>query len=191
MAVVVTSRSKQIEELIRRGMMPLQSVALTLQANRHVDSGAFLPAIERKVFYPFITKLMDIVFNDPVMFRLLRQRVGTMKNEQMNSVSESELDLKNTPEGMLDTIAGNVKSKLRGGGKISISDKRIASRAKSELRRRRDNRFHKMKNESVSYEVIFAQVVEASGLGSFTDLSGEQQKVILTNVDKIYKEQGE
>jgi len=188
---VVNSRSKHIEELIRRGMMPVQSLALTLQANRHVDSGSFLPVSERRVFYPFITKLMDIVFNDPLMFRLLRQKVGTMKNEEMESVSESELDLKNTPEGMLDTIAGNVKSKLRGGGKISISDKRIASRAKAELRRRRDNRFHRMKNESVSYEVIFAQVVEASGLGSFTDLSSEQQKVILTNVDTIYREQGE
>ena len=63
MDVVVNSRSKHIEELIRRGMMPLQSLALTLQANHHVDSGAFLPVIERRVFYPFTLDLIMFTYS--------------------------------------------------------------------------------------------------------------------------------
>lgn len=48
-------------------------------------------------------------------------------------------EFKRMPEGMLNNIASNVYSKLRAGGKISPEEKKLASKAKAELRRRRDN----------------------------------------------------
>jgi hypothetical protein len=182
----------KLELLVRLGLMPLQTLPYIRRALDRLHGGIMLSPDDRKTLLSLMDKLMALSLDDPATFQRVRTNVIQHKVHTMESpVNEAELDLKRTPDGMLDTLANNIKAKLRGGGKISVTDKRIASRAKSELRRRRDNRFHRMKNESVSYEVLFAQVVEASGLGSFTDLSGEQQKVILTNVDKIYKEQGE
>ena len=57
-------------------------------------------------------------------------------------------ELKGMPEGMLNNIANNINSKLRAGGKISPEEKKLASRAKAELRRRRDNAGIRLGEES-------------------------------------------
>ena len=183
----------KLELLVRLGLMPLQSLPYLRRALSRLQGGIMLSPDDRKVLFQLVDKMLSLSLNDPAVFQRIRtqvthHQVPTMENTDIN---EAEIDLKRAPEGMLTTLANSLRTKMRAGGVVSITDKRIASRAKAELRRRRDNMFHKMREEMESYEVIFAQVVEASGLGSFTDLSGEQQKVILTNVDKIYKEQGE
>ena len=92
---------------------------------------------------------------------------------------------------MLTTLANSIRTKMRAGGTISITDKRIASRAKAELRRRRDNIFHKMREETefvpaVSYEDVFKHLCIESGI-TFNALSEEEKKEFLLRVDEVYK----
>jgi hypothetical protein len=130
-------RQSQIELLVRTGLMPVQYLPLLNRAFSYMSQDAFIPVLNRKIFYDFVEKLMDLTLNDPMIYRLIRQRVGMGKYEE---VSEEEMDLKRTPDGMLDQLASSVKGKKRAGGHTSPAETRLASKAKAELRRRRDNK---------------------------------------------------
>lgn len=188
------NRKKQIDQLVRMGMMPVQYLPWLTMALHGIESDSYLPLNQRRIFYDFIQKMMNLVFNDEQMYRLLRQRVAMHKFEEFNPISEAELDLKRTPEGMLDTIAGSVRGKKKAGGKISSSEKRLASRAKAELRRRRDNKkgkeeYKKMK-ESVqiveSYEQAFLETLKSFNVSSVSELPKENVKEFFNKVEQLY-----
>lgn len=185
-------RLKQVEQLVRLGLMPVQYLPLLNRALNHIESDAFLPANERKIFYNFIQKIMDHVFNDALMYRLIRQRTAMNKFENFNPISEEEIDLKRTPEGMLDSLANAAKSKKRAGGHVSDAEKRLASRAKAELRRRRDNLKGRMtesvdtKNVTESYEKAFLETLKTYNVSSVAELPKDNVKEFFNKVEQLY-----
>lgn len=187
-------REKQIETLIRLGMMPVQMLPWLKVAMKQTETDAYLPINHRKVYYSFMNRLMDLVFNDELMYRLLRQRTSMKKFEEFNPISEEEIDLKRTPEGMLSTMANAAKNKERAGGKVSPSEKRLASKAKAELRRRRDNLKGRMSEStdvaspviSESYEQAFMNVLTTYNVTSVADLPKESVKEFFNKVEQLY-----
>ncbi len=188
-------REKQIETLVRLGLMPVQYLPFLQMALNGIGSDAFLPLNQRRVFYDFVKKLMNLTLNDEMMYRLLRQRVAMTKFEEFNPISEEDIDLKRTPEGMLDSMSSSLKSKKRAGGRVSKAEKRLASRAKTELRRRRDNKKgredYKSMKESVimteSYEKAFVEVLATYNVSSVADLPKENVKEFFNKVEQLYK----
>lgn len=184
--------AKQAELLIRLGLVPIKDLSFVHRALTHIRDDVFLPSNERHAFYTFIEKLMDLVFNDPTIFRLLRQKVTMHRYEEIDPINEVQLDLKRTPEGMLDTLSGNVRAKARAGGKVSPAEKKLASRAKAELRRRRDNTLHKMKYRAKkkvvkeNYETVFLQVMNDFGVQNIADLPKESVKEFFNKVEHLY-----
>jgi hypothetical protein len=69
-------------------------------------------------------------------------------------------EFKRMPEGMLNNIANNVYSKVRAGGKISPEEKKLASRAKAELRRRRDNLGVRLGEDAVYTAPSFSLILD-------------------------------
>lgn len=188
------TREKQIETLVRLGLMPVQYLPFLQMALNGIGSDAFLPLNQRRVFYDFVQKLMNLTLNDEMMYRLLRQRVAMTKFEEFNPISEEDIDLKRTPEGMLDSMASSLKSKKRAGGRVSKAEQRLASRAKTELRRRRDNKKgredYKSMKESVimteSYEKAFVEVLATYNVTSVADLPKENVKEFFNKVEQLY-----
>jgi hypothetical protein len=188
-------REKQIETLVRLGLMPVQYLPFLQMALNGIGSDAFLPLNQRRVFYDFVKKLMNLTLNDEMMYRLLRQRVAMTKFEEFNPISEEDIDLKRTPEGMLDSMSSSLKSKKRAGGRVSKAEKRLASRAKTELRRRRDNKKgredYKSMKESVimteSYEKAFVEVLATYNVSSVAELPKESVKEFFNKVEQLYK----
>jgi len=185
-------RKKKLEQLVRMGMMPVQYLPWLDMALHGVDTDSFLPLNQRRIFYDFIQKLMNLVFNDPQMYRLLRQRVAMTKFEEFNPIAEEEMDMKRTPEGMLDTIARSAARKTKAGGKVSPAEKRLASRAKAELRRRRDNLKGRMAESkttvvvSESYEKAFLETLKSFNVSSVADLPKENIKEFFNTVEQLY-----
>jgi hypothetical protein len=183
----------KLELLVRLGLMPLQMLPYLRRALSRLQSGIMLSPDDRKVLFQLVDKMLSLSLNDPAVFQRIRtqvthHQVPTMENTDIN---EAEIDLKRAPEGMLTTLANSLRTKMRAGGVISITDKRIASRAKAELRRRRDNMFHKMREETevvsiVSYEDVFKQLCIETDI-VFNALSEEEKKQFLFQVDEIYK----
>jgi len=188
-------REKQIETLVRLGLMPVQYLPFLQMALNGIGSDAFLPLNQRRVFYDFVRKLMNLTLNDEMMYRLLRQRVAMTKFEEFNPISEEDIDLKRTPEGMLDSMSSSLKSKKRAGGRVSKAEQRLASRAKTELRRRRDNKkgredYRSMKEDVImteSYEKAFIEVLATYNVNSVADLPKDNVKEFFNKVEQLYK----
>lgn len=104
------------------------------------------------------------------------------------NIQEAELDLKRTPEGMLDSIANLLKTKLRAGGKVSSAEKRLASRAKTELRRRRDVMHKRAMREDVDYATRLQLGFEKFGIESVNDLTAENKAEFFNFVDNYQGE---
>ena len=102
---------------------------------------------------------------------------------ESNVNEKTDETLKKMPQGMLDTLATNAKSKERAGGKLSPEDKRMASRAKAELRRRRDN----AKGMKESYENAFLSTMKEYGITNIADLPTENVKEFFNKVEQLYK----
>lgn len=185
-------REKQIETLVRLGLMPVQYLPFLQMALNGIGSDAFLPLNQRRVFYDFVQKLMNLTLNDEMMYRLLRQRVAMTKFEEFNPISEEEIDLKRTPEGMLDQLASSTKSKKKAGGHTSAAEKRLSSRAKAELRRRRDNKkgreeYKSMKESNAAYEKAFVDVLTSFNVSSLSEIPNENVKEFFNKVEQLYK----
>lgn len=172
----------KVEELVRMGLMPVQNIPWLAQAMRHMQTDAYLPLVERRVLYEFVRRIFSHVFNDPLIYRLIRQRTAMNKYEEFEPVNEAQgPDLKKTPEGMLVSLATQAERKKRAGGKVSDIDKKMASKAKTELRRRRDVA---MKKES--YETAFNKALENYNITSIAELSDHDIKDFLNTVDEIF-----
>ena len=185
-------REKQIETLVRLGLMPVQYLPFLQMALNGIGADAFLPLNQRRVFYDFVQKLMNLTLNDEMMYRLLRQRVAMTKFEEFNPISEEDIDLKRTPEGMLDQLASSTKSKKKAGGHSSAAEKRLASRAKAELRRRRDNKkgrdeYKSMKESNDSYEKALMTVLTSYNVSSLSELPNDNVKEFFNKVEQLYK----
>ena len=173
----------QLELLVRLGLLPLQRLPIMRRALSRLYSGVMLTPQDRETLSLLLTKFMDMTMNDPVIFSRLRTQV-TQKETTMKPAMEAinKDQLKKMPEGMLNTLAANVKSKLRAGGKISPEDKRQASRAKAELRRRRDN----AKDMRESYEKAFLEVLGTYGVTNVSELPNENVKEFFNKVEQLY-----
>lgn len=185
-------REKQIETLVRLGLMPVQYLPFLQMALNGIGADAFLPLNQRRVFYDFVQKLMNLTLNDEMMYRLLRQRVAMTKFEEFNPISEEDIDLKRTPEGMLDQLASSTKSKKKAGGHSSAAEKRLASRAKAELRRRRDNKkgrdeYKSMKESNAAYEKAFVDALTSYNVSSLSELPNDNVKEFFNKVEQLYK----
>jgi hypothetical protein len=172
----------KLELLVRLGLMPLQSLPILRRALYRIQSGTMLTPDDRQVISILLNKLMNMSFDDSAIFQRMRTIVTQTRNTAMESnVSEkADVTLKRMPEGMLDTLATNVKSKERAGGKLSPEDKRVASRAKAELRRRRDNAMKE------SYENAFLSTMKDYGITNIADLPKENVKEFFTKVEHLY-----
>jgi hypothetical protein len=175
----------KLELLVRLGLMPLQSLPILRRAISRVQSGTMLTPDDRQVIALLLDKLMNMSFNDSAIFQRMRTIVTQTRNSAMKSTPVAEKadpTLKRMPEGMLDTLATNVQSKKRSGGKLSPEDKRVASRAKAELRRRRDNR-NSMRE---SYENAFLSVMQEYNITNIAELSQENAKEFFNKVEHLY-----
>jgi len=172
----------KLELLVRLGLMPLHSLPILRRALYRIQSGTMLTPDDRQVISILLNKLMNMSFDDSAIFQRMRTIVTQTRNTAMESnVSEkADVTLKRMPEGMLDTLATNVKSKERAGGKLSPEDKRVASRAKAELRRRRDNAMKE------SYENAFLSTMKDYGITNIADLPKENVKEFFTKVEHLY-----
>lgn len=178
-------REKKIEELVRMGLMPVHLLPWLKRGLEHVQQDAFLPLVERKIVYLFMNRIMAHVFDDQLIYRLVRQRTAMNKYEEhdntgLETIAEEGPDLKKAPEGSLLGMARSVETKKRAGGKVSDADKKMASKAKAELRRRRDN----LNKED--YEKAFNTVLNSYNVSSIANLSQEDIKDFLTKVDEIF-----
>jgi len=212
-----TELESKLEDLVRVGLIPVQELPVLRRALRYVEQGTFLPANERKVFYKLVRKYMSTTLLDPTINRLIRQRIMTnpMREDIQAAIAEAksalkktkkkisatdmleslyqteDVDLKKAPEGMLMSYANSVKTKLRAGGKPSVTDKQLASKAKSELRRRRNVQAKRMMGESVSYAEKMQLAMEKFGISQLSDLSQENTKEFFNLIDNIQNSQGE
>lgn len=175
----------KLELLVRLGMMPLQSLPILRRAISRIQSGTMLTPDDRTVIATLLNKLMNMSFDDSAIFQRMRTIVTQTRTPAMESIvtEKSDETLKRMPEGMLDTLANNARSKERAGGKLSPSDKRVASSAKTELRRRRDNANGMREN----YENAFLSVMKHYGIVNITDLPQQHTKEFFNKVDQLYK----
>lgn len=176
----IMDREKKIEELVRMGLMPVHLLPWLKRSIQHMEQDAFLPLVERKILYSFIRTMMSHMLDDPLIYRLVRQRTAMKKFEEFEPISEEGLDLKKAPEGSLVGMANSVARKKRAGGKVTPADRSMASRAKAELRRRRDN----MNKED--YEKAFNTVLNSYNVTNIANLSQEDVKDFLNKVEEIF-----
>ena len=131
----------KMEQLVRLGLLPLKILPVLKRALKRLGSGSMLNPEDRHALAMLVDKILYLSLDDSATFNRMRTAVTQHRITQMEQqIHERDDELKRTPEGMLDTITRNVKAKVASGGKLSIIDKRTASAAKSELRRRRDVR---------------------------------------------------
>lgn len=201
-------RIKKIEELVRLGLLPIERLALLKRAIINMEKDMFLPVAQRKIFYDFIERLLDLSLSDQTINRLIRMKVQRLKYEQLEQNSQlieettmpaknvlrafyaEDIELKKAPEGMLMTYANLVKQKIRAGGKPSEGDKRLATMAKNELRRRR-NVMSKRMSEETEYEVKVRGAMKKFGINSLKELPDDKKKEFFTYLDSIHKAKGE
>jgi hypothetical protein len=173
----------KIEFLARLGLLPLNVLPYLRKTLDRIESGTALTMDDRKIIKMLMNKLVSLTLDDSMSYQRLRLLVTQQRNNTMNNPIKEDKrreDMKKMPEGMLDTLATNIRVKVRSGGKVSVEDKRMASRAKAELRRRRDN----AKKES--YQHAFDAVLDTYGISSIAQLSEEQLKEFFNNVEALY-----
>lgn len=215
----VFDRLKKVEELVRFGLLPIEHLSILKRALSRMQQGMFIPFDERKIFYGFISRLIDLALSDTTINRLIKQRAmstkfeeksipdaleqvkaelaeknmkKTAKNMLQYLYKKEDLDLKKTPEGMLDTLASVVKHKVSAGGKVSPEEKRLSSKAKSELRRRRNvAKKRRMSESNITYAQKMQLGMEKFGINNLAELPQEQVKEFFTFIDNIQNLQGE
>jgi hypothetical protein len=172
----------KLELLVRLGLMPMQSLPILRRALYRIQTGTMLTPDDRQVISILLNKLMNMSFDDSAIFQRMRTIVTQTRNTAMepNVNEKADETLKRMPEGMLATLATNVQSKLRAGGKLSPEDKRVASRAKAELRRRRDNSMRE------NYEHAFLSTMKEYGITNIADLPTENVKDFFNKVEHLY-----
>jgi len=207
----------KLEDLVRVGLIPVPELPILRRALRYVEQGMFLPANERKVFYKLVRKYMSTSLLDPTINRLIRNRImaNPMREDIQTAIAEAkaelkkakkkisakgmleslyqteDIDLKKAPEGMLMSYANSVKTKLRAGGKPSVTDKELSSKAKNELRRRRNVQSKRMMGESMTYASKMQLAMEKFGIAQLSELPQEHTKDFFNFIDNIQNSQGE
>ena len=173
----------QLELLVRLGLLPMQRLYIMRRALTRLYTGEMLTPEDRETLSLLLSKFMDMTMHDPVIFSRLRTQV-TQKDTPMKTANEAvgKDQLKKMPEGMLTSLAANVKAKIRAGGRISPEDKRQASRAKAELRRRRDN----AKDMKESYEKAFLEVLGTYNVTNVSEIPNENVKEFFNKVEQLY-----
>jgi hypothetical protein len=105
---------------------------------------------------------------------------------------KEDVELKKAPEGMLMTFANLVKSKVRAGGKPTEGDKKLVSKAKNELRRRRNVMSKRMSEEAdVSYNEKVQKAMKKFNVSSLKDLPTDKKKDFFNYLDSIHIAKGE
>jgi len=177
----------RLELLVRLGLHPIQSLPILKRAIDRLSMGALLTPEDRFHLDAIVKKMLRLLLDDDVNFQRTRNIVtlkrATMREENTDlSEVTTSADLKAMPEGMLDSLANSVKSKEAAGGRISDEDKKMASRARAELRRRRDAISIREK-----YDLCLNQVLEEYEISALSDLPLEKGKEFFNRVEELYK----
>lgn len=178
----------KLEQLVRLGLLPIKILPVLKRALTRLEKGIMLNPEDRHALSLLTDKILKLTLDDSAVFQ--RLRIATTKNRmtKMESKIQEGEELKRTPEGMLDTITRNIRAKKAAGGKISILDKRMASQAKSELRRRRDVRKKAAmrKQQKENYEQAFNAILNSYEITNIASLSNEQIKEFFNKVELLY-----
>jgi hypothetical protein len=90
-----TTMFSRVEQLVRMGLMPVSQLHHLKRAMTQMESGGFMPTLERKAFYQFVNGLMEVSLADPSLHRLIKNRVSMkagMKEEVEVVEEEKESD---------------------------------------------------------------------------------------------------
>lgn len=175
----------KLEQLIRLGFLPMHRLPLLRRALNKLQTGYMLNPEERSAISMLMDKLMGLTMSDNVIFQRLRSSItSNRKNTMEDNIKEGDELLRRTPEGMLDTITSNIRTKLAAGGKVSPEEKRLSSRAKAELRRRRDVKKKRRMRES--YEHALQTVLNNYNVNTISDLPSDEVKEFFSQVESIY-----
>jgi hypothetical protein len=185
-------RLSGVEELVRRGMMSIDRLPFLRSALVKTDQNMFLPFIERDVYYSFVRELLNTVFGDPTIKRLVLNRVAMRRYESFDPSSINEdVDLRKMPETMLSVLAKMVMNKKRAGGKPTEADRTMVTRAKAEIRRRRLLAMRGSMREENNHQKIVEQALTKLGVNSVSELSTEQFTDFVAMVDASNATHGE
>ena len=184
---------RKIEDFVRLGLMPIQDLPLLKRAFAHMRNPTMsLPYPERKVFYDFFDKIMNVTLNDPTINLITRQRISVgygraMSQPNTNIKLGESVDLKGTPEGTLVAYANAVKNKIRAGGKPTTNDKALASQAKNELRRRRNVNSKRMseEKEDLSFEEKLGLTLEHFEITGISELTPDNKAAFFDYMESI------
>lgn len=192
----MADRNRKVEELVRMGLMPIHQLPLLKKAFEMMDNDMYLPYQYRSVFYDFIRELLNMSLTDPTITRLIKNKTSLKKYEETDMSGENTevineapvgISLKGAPEGTLMSYANIVRRKIRAGAKPSDADRKLAAKAKAEMRRRRNVAAKRM-SESVElsegYAEKFNQALQHFGIESVHDLTDENKKAFFNYIDK-------
>ena len=176
----------KLEQLVRLGFFPIHKLPILKRALNRLQSGNVLNPEERSAIKIIMDKMMELSMNDNVIFQRLRTATinSNSKNTMEHNIQERDEVLVRTPEGMLDTITTNIKTKLAAGGRVTAAEKRLSSRAKAELRRRRDVKNKRRMRES--YDHALQVVLNNYNIKTVSDLPSDEVNNFFSQVETIY-----
>jgi hypothetical protein len=96
-----------------------------------------------------------------------------------------DVDLRKMPEGMLVTLSKMVHNKKRAGGKPTETDRKMVTRAKAEIRRRRLLAMRGAVREDTAVSDAIASLLEKYAVASVSELSEEQTAELVAVVNTI------
>lgn len=91
---------RKIEELARLGMVPVRDLPKIKRAFMQMESGSYISSEDRKPFYNFFTKLMEVTLNDNTIHRLVRNKAQTIRED----AEHKEIPVENAPYGAHEPI---------------------------------------------------------------------------------------
>lgn len=191
----MADRDRKIEELVRMGLMPIQQLPLLKKAFELMDKDMYLPYQYRSIFYDFIRELLNMSLADPTITRLIKNKTSLKKYEEVEMSTENTetvneasvgISLKGAPEGTLMSYASIVRRKIRAGAKPSDADRKLAAKAKAEMRRRRNVQAKRMSESfdlTEGYAEKFKLAMEHFGISSVQELTDENKKAFFNYID--------
>lgn len=72
-----------VERLVKLGLMPVNQLPYLKRAIQHMKKDMFLPVRERQVFYDFVQKVMDVALGNPGILRLVMNKTGALRREEV------------------------------------------------------------------------------------------------------------
>src|SRR3990167_715420 len=81
--------STKVDQLVRLGLMPVPELPFLKRAFMHMGKDMFLPIRERQIFYRFVAQLMRITLENPALWRLIKNKTGALRREELSMAKET------------------------------------------------------------------------------------------------------